>query len=121
MRKLIVSKYLGNWSVKYNKHAENWLLGSLAKKTHGLISYPYMLFTTKEEAIEVSKVADIPMDYDGVMGVPITFLNKYNPEQFEIIGIDGYVENNPHYGKRFSLAGKETCARILIRRKGKSK
>jgi len=38
------------------------------------------------DAIEVSKVKDIPMDYDGVMGVPITFLDKYNPDQFEIIG-----------------------------------
>lgn len=39
------------------------------------------------DAIEVSKVADIPYDYDGFMGVPITFLDKYNPEQFEIIGL----------------------------------
>ena len=39
------------------------------------------------EAIEVSKVQDIPYDYDGVMGVPITFLDKYNPDQFEIKGI----------------------------------
>ncbi len=38
------------------------------------------------DAIEVSKTSDIPFDYDGVMGVPITFLDKYNPEQFEIIG-----------------------------------
>ena len=38
-------------------------------------------------AIEVSKVAEIPYDYDGAMGVPITFLDKYNPEQFEILGI----------------------------------
>lgn len=37
------------------------------------------------DAIEVSKVCDIPMDYDGVMGVPITFLDKYCPEQFEIV------------------------------------
>lgn len=37
-------------------------------------------------AVEVSKVADIPKDYDGVMGVPITFLMKYNPNQFEIVG-----------------------------------
>src|SRR5699024_2859808 len=36
-------------------------------------------------AIEVSKVVNIPLDYDGVMGVPITFLDKYNPEQFEIV------------------------------------
>lgn len=39
------------------------------------------------DAIEVSKVADIPLDYAGVMGVPITFLDKYSPEQFEIIGL----------------------------------
>ena len=38
------------------------------------------------DAIEVSKSADIPYDYDGAMGVPITFMDKYNPEQFEIIG-----------------------------------
>lgn len=38
------------------------------------------------DAIEVSKVKDIPEDYDGVMGVPITFLDNYNPEQFEIVG-----------------------------------
>ena len=37
-------------------------------------------------AIEVSKVANIPMDYDGVMGVPVTFLRKYCPEQFKIVG-----------------------------------
>ena len=37
------------------------------------------------DAIEVSKTADIPCDYDGIMGVPITFLDKYNPNQFEII------------------------------------
>ena len=39
------------------------------------------------EAINVDNVKDIPIDYDGVMGVPITFLDKYNPEQFEIVGI----------------------------------
>ena len=38
------------------------------------------------EAIEVGKTDEIPMDYEGLMGVPITFLDKYNPDQFEIIG-----------------------------------
>jgi hypothetical protein len=42
---------------------------------------------TNYPAIEVAKVAEIPMDYDGEMGVPITFLDKYNPDQFEIVGI----------------------------------
>lgn len=46
------------------------------------------------EAINVDKTAEIPMDYNGVMGVPITFLDKYNPEQFEItaLGIVGSIE-----------------------------
>ena len=67
------------------------------------------------DAINVNKVCDIPMDYNGVMGVPITFLNKYCPEQFEIIGIDRYVENNPNYGHRFNLNSKEIYARVLIK------
>lgn len=39
------------------------------------------------DAIEVSKVVDIPADYEGLMGVPLTFLDKHNPDQFEIVGI----------------------------------
>ena len=46
-------------------------------------------------AIEVSKVVDIPFDYPGLMGVPITFLGKYNPDQFEILGI---TDRNNLYG-----------------------
>lgn len=38
------------------------------------------------DAIEVSTYKEIPSDYDGIMGVPVTFLNKYNPDQFEIVG-----------------------------------
>lgn len=43
------------------------------------------------DGIDVSKTMDIPCDYDGVMGVPITFMDKYNPEQFEIIGCPDYT------------------------------
>lgn len=53
-------------------------------KTYDPITYPsYDNF----DAIEVSKTADIPVDYEGVMAVPITFLHKHNPDQFEIVGI----------------------------------
>ena len=45
--------------------------------------YPHY---TNYDAIEVSKVSDIPCDYSGIMGVPITFFLNYNPEQFEIVG-----------------------------------
>ena len=76
------------------------------------------------DAIEVSKVADIPFDYDGVMGVPITFLDKFNPDQFEIIGADfdlakaltvnGKIKPNP---QRFYINGKRKYSRILIKNK----
>lgn len=46
------------------------------------------------DAIEVSKVVNIPEDYDGVMGVPITFIDKYNPDQFEIVGITKTWDDN---------------------------
>ena len=54
-----------------------------------------------------------------VMGVPITFLDKYCPKQFDIIGLDRYVEDNPNFGHRFNLNKKEVYARILIRNKPK--
>ena len=44
------------------------------------------------DAINVDKVADIPIDYEGIMGVPITFMDKYNPDQFEIIWRGGDIE-----------------------------
>ena len=79
------------------------------------------------DAIEVSKTKDIPMDYDGAMGVPVTFLDKHNPDQFEIIGSDYEVKEglfpeivNPKWeGKidRGYINGKRMYARILIRRK----
>jgi hypothetical protein len=70
------------------------------------------------DAIEVSKFADIPVDYDGVMGVPLTFLDKYNPNQFEVLGLDRYIEGNTMPNKRMHINGKEIYARILIRKKG---
>ena len=75
------------------------------------------------DAINVDKVADIPRNYDGVMGVPITYLDKHNPDQFEILGI---TESN---GRGFStglwdeaskkahpfVKGEKKYARIFIR------
>lgn len=50
-------------------------------------------------AINVDKVADIPSDYKGVMGVPITFMDKYNPDQFEILGISQTWATQFEFGK----------------------
>jgi len=69
------------------------------------------------DAIEIPFTDAIPVDYDGVMGVPISFLDKYCPEQFRIVGLDRYVDDNPRYGHRFTIGGTETYARILIRRR----
>jgi hypothetical protein len=72
------------------------------------------------DAIEVSRTADIPCDYYGYMGVPITFADKYNPEQFEFMGIDKEFTTD---GCRFKLTenGKQRTlyARMVIRRKQK--
>lgn len=75
------------------------------------------------DAINVDKVADIPMDYAGAMGVPITFLDKYNPEQFEIIDglnrysiLDGPTEETR--GKYLAqVNGKPCYVRIVIKNK----
>lgn len=69
------------------------------------------------DAIEISKTAGIPADYDGVMGVPITFLDKYDPEQFEIVGNE-YSENI-ELGRVY-VDGKRMYSRIFIRRKQNS-
>lgn len=88
------------------------------------------------DAIEVSKTADIPSDYSGVMGVPITFLDKYSPTQFELLGITDrgneygiktkeYTPmDSPKYGdlnRRGAIMVngvlKSTYARVLIRNK----
>ena len=66
------------------------------------------------DAIEVSKTVDIPEDWDGLMGVPDTFLDKYNPDQFEIIGNAGDTSWARSAGVR--AMGAETIARL--RRQG---
>ena len=69
----------------------------------------------KYDAIEVSRVADIPLDYYGVMAVPITFLNKHNPEQFEIIGEANHGSDNPFDIFKPTINGKLVYKRILIK------
>ena len=72
------------------------------------------------DAINVDKTKDIPMDYKGAMGVPITFMDKYNPEQFEILGIDRVlIEEATGRVSRFRMDGKEKYARIIIKNKNK--
>ena len=71
------------------------------------------------DAIEVSRVAEIPVDYKGVMGVPISFLDKYNPKQFELLGSNRGVDQDPNgiFGKSSILNGKETFKRLFIKQR----
>ncbi len=77
------------------------------------------------DAIEVSKTNDIPINYNGMMGVPITFMNKYNPEQFEIIwtsdrGGDGMLEKYKKTHDRWDapvVKGAGLYKRIFIKHK----
>ena len=102
----------------------------VSKHNEDLILYKH--YTPEEyptydnyDAINVNTYTDIPCDYDGVMGVPITFLDKYNPQQFEIIwttdrGGDGYLEDLKKPWERYDapvLKGKGLYTRILIKRK----
>lgn len=93
-------------------------------KKYTLAEYPKY---DNYDAIEVGKVAEIPVDYMDAMGVPITFLDKYNPAQFEILGNDYDVKegklpelvNSDWKGKldRGYISGKRMYGRILIKPK----
>ena len=111
-----------------------WFTNLDIKKRHEkLIKELYKQYSPNEypqydnyDAINVNKVADIPFDYDGVMGVPITFLDKYNPDEFEILGMESSAGYNLEIvgipvlkegDARPAINGKTTYARIFIRRK----
>ena len=68
------------------------------------------------DAIEVSKVTNIPVNYNGIMGVPISFMSKYNPEQFEIVGEFNHGSDNIFDLAKPIINGKELYPRIAIRR-----
>ena len=102
-----------------NKNNEELVL----TKTYNVINYPKY---DNYDAIEVDRLANIPKDYYDVMGVPITFINKYNPNQFEILGHTTSsdkspeveeLRTNPKYRNGARINGKEKYHRVFIRRK----
>ena len=95
-------------NLEYTKQYENLIL----YKEYNEEEYPKY---DNYDAINVDKVKDIPMNYKGYMGVPITFMDKYNPEQFEIIGLDRYTGKNGD--KDFTINGKLLYRRIIIKNK----
>ena len=107
-----------------------WFTNLGIKKRHEKIVL-WKIYTPEEyptydnyEAINVNKTVEIPSDYDGVMGVPISFLDKYNPNQFEIVGWSRHNDLNMDggYWKKGTcndalIGGKLVYRRILIRKK----
>ena len=101
-----------------------WFTNLDIKKRHEEI-FLYRNYTPEDypkydnyDAIEVSQTKNIPCDYFGVMGVPITFMDKYNPDQFELLGIDRYtVPPEALFSGRLAVNGKSKYARILIKRR----
>lgn len=105
-----------------------WFTNLDFKKRHEVLT-TFKHYTPEEyshydnyDAINVDRVVDIPCDYDGVMGVPITFLDRHNPQQFEIIGliagnIKGLAGIPTKTGKDGPyIKGKLKYGRILIRK-----
>ena len=93
-----------------NKRTEEMIL----TKKYNSSDYPYF---DNYNAINVGRVENIPCDYDGIMGVPISFLGKHNPNQFEIIGEANHGSDNKYDLFKPIVNGKELFPRILIRRK----
>ena len=109
-------------NLEHNKRHEKLVLYKEYNQEKNPDEYPKY---DNYDAINVNKTADIPMNYDGVMGVPITFMDKYNPEQFEIIwttdrGGDGMLDHLKLPHTRYDapvVAGKGLYSRIFIRKK----
>lgn len=112
---------LGNvvWftNIPHKKRNEEIIL----HKTYNEQEYPKY---DNYNAINVDKTKDIPCDYFGAIGVPISFLDKYNPKQFEVIGIsaNGQVENNLKIGDYRTynnpfLGSRKVYQRLFIKRK----
>ena len=71
------------------------------------------------DAIEVSRVKEIPSDFIGVMGVPVNYLSHYSPAEFEIVGSNRGRNQDPsgYYGRSTFLNGRETYKRVFIKRR----
>jgi hypothetical protein len=119
-----------------NKHYENYATATDKKegmiRVSGVVWFTNMDFPKRHEdlilykkytpaeyphydnynAINVDKTKDIPLDWQGAMGVPITFLDKYNPEQFEIVTFRKGDDD-----KDLTINGKPPYFRIIIRNK----
>lgn len=122
-RKYVISKGYNPDDGYVKTPAVCWFTNLDIKKRHeDLVCFKYYnpqehLKYDNFDAIECCPTNNIPLDYYGLMGAPITFIDKYNPEQFEIIGILNHGCDSEYDLAKPILNGKEKFSRILIRRK----
>ena len=98
------------WVTNLTHKKRNEILETIASYTKTPEQYPKY---DNYDAINVDKTIEIPLDYNGVMGVPITFLDKHNPKQFEIVGNE--YDLNIEKGRGY-INGKRMYSRIFIRK-----
>ena len=96
-------------NIEHNKRKEELILWRLYSPEE----YPHY---ENYDAIEVGNVNNIPVDYNGVIGVPVTFLHKYNPSQFEILGM---CENEDLYQLKTKVYSSAECKQAYLDRFGK--
>jgi len=108
---------------KYMARSQSiWYTNLDNKKRHEELDlvchYSSMEYPTYDnyDAIEIAKTQDIPYDYPGIMGVPITFLDKYNPSQFEIVGM---CENLDLYQLKTKVYSSDECRQAYLAKFGK--
>ena len=108
----------GRFYVNYNSHKENC---EQSEQNNRTTEQQNNRTTEQQKNGRTDYTAELSFENchkcNGIIGVPITFLDKYNPNQFIIIGLDRYIKDNPRYGHRFTINERETYARILIKKK----
>lgn len=143
VKKFMIPEHYEHNSITYQDGVRFAVFGNICwytnldiEKRYNEFLVPYKTYCGNEKeypeydnfnCIEVPKISLIPMDYEGVMGVPVTFLDKYNPNQFEIIGADYDVKLGllPELSKqdwtgkidRAYLNGKRLYSRLFIKYK----
>lgn len=132
--------FKGGFAFFHNEHYENY--ASASQKMDGMIRVPGVCWLTNIErkikpivhmaksysdednpkydnydAVDVKDINSIPYDYDGVMGVPITFMERYNETQFEIIGLNCVKDGEVYSNTKAVLKGETLYHRVMIRKR----
>lgn len=107
-------------NIRINKNFDNSIFKTKHENELNGVVYKYY---DNYDALNVDKVAEIPIDYNGVLGVPLTFIHKYDKDLFEILGLTNstkslsYCLKDNRYDTTAVIDGKEKYVRLLIKRR----